>query len=110
MPFGAAAVIAVSPAATPVATPLALTVATDGKLLVHVNTMPGMGWLVASRAVALNDCVPPCTIVAVDGDTVTLVTSAGGVVSLSLQVPKVLAAGGFQVSLPVRASERPTGS
>src|SRR5258706_379548 len=111
MPFGAVATIPASPAATPVARPLAFTPATAGSVTLQVNTTPAIGAFPASRAVAVNVCVAPVTIVAEAGATVTGTTvGGGGGASLSLQAPKVFATGLVQVPSPCRWREVPTGS
>src|SRR5262245_49120710 len=109
-PLGAAAVIVVSPAATPVATPVAFTVAVAVLLLVHVDTTAGTVCPPASAAVAVTARVAPALIVALAGATVTVATSAGGVVSPSLHVPNVLSIGALQVPAPLRCSDLPMGS
>ena len=58
------------PGATPVATPLPSIVAVPEKLHAHENTTPGMTFPVASKAVAVNCCVPFTAIVADRGSTV----------------------------------------
>src|SRR6188508_2011521 len=100
-----------SPGETPVTTPEALTVAMPVSVLLQVNVAPLIGAFARSNAEATSVVLPPTLTVAVIGATVTVATSAGGVTSpLSLQAPKVLAAGPLQTPAALRESEVPTGS
>jgi hypothetical protein len=71
-PPGAVAIIVVVPFATAVTSPDALTVATVGPLLVHVNVAPLTTLFEASRAVAVICCVAPKVSVGVAGVTATV--------------------------------------
>src|SRR5579859_5990173 len=65
-----AALITVEPAETPVTRPVALTVATAGTELVHVNVNPGTFPPVTFVAVADSCCVDPTELIVADvGET-----------------------------------------
>src|SRR5512143_1780396 len=71
-PPGAVAVIVAVPAATAVTRPVALTVATAGLLVVHVNATPGTG-VAPAYPVAVSCCVVPRPVmVGLAGLTVTV--------------------------------------
>jgi hypothetical protein len=81
------AVIVAEPAAIPATMPLALTAAALPSLLDQVTAWPSMTFPCASFTVAESEPVVPTTIDAVDGATVTVVTTRDGVGVGSVVVP-----------------------
>src|SRR6266480_1017113 len=79
------AVMDAEPAATALTRPLSLTVATAGLLLDHVTTRPFSVLLAESFVTAESCCVPPTTIVAAAGLTVTEAT--GTTITVIAAVP-----------------------
>ena len=78
----------VAPARTPVATPDELIVATDSLLLSHEKITSLMTSPSDVFAVAVNRCVPPSSMDAIDGLTSMLsTTSGGGSVTVSIADP-----------------------
>ena len=78
------------PAATAVTNPASLTVAMVGSLVVQVTTRFVSTLPLESFVVALSCCVVPTMIDALDGDTVTLATGAGGPRSCGLKAAAVI--------------------
>jgi len=81
------AVIVAEPAAIPVTTPLAFTVAAAVLLDVHVMVCPVITLPCASFTVAESATVAPAAIVALGGDTVTVVTTGATAVTVMAEVP-----------------------
>src|SRR6187455_312351 len=106
-PFEAVARMTASPAETAVTTPVALTDATAGRLLLHVNVAPPIGALEISNADAVSEAFPPTGMEVLAGATVTLATTAGGGAS-GLQAPK-LDVPDAQTPAEFRCSEVPIG-
>ena len=108
-PLATAATMRTVPTATPVTMPAAVTVATSGSRLVHVNAAE-TGASSASNAAAASATVAPTVKVAVLGVTSTRATTSGSSFSVpSLHAPKVAAAGASQVPAGFRCSENPIG-
>ena len=81
------AVIVAVPAATPVTMPAALTVAVAELLVDQVTVWPVITFPCASFTVAESATVAPTFIDAVGGATVTVVTTGGADVTVTLEVP-----------------------
>jgi hypothetical protein len=82
--------IVAEPAATPVTTPLELTVAAAALFVDHAMAWPDMTFPFWSFTVACSETVPPATIDADGGATVTVVTTGvggGAAVTVMLDVP-----------------------
>ena len=108
--FSAMAKMLVVPGATAVTTPVALTSAMDGSPLTQLSGAPAIGAPFTSKAVAVSVMLLPTLSVKLAGVIVMLATSGtGGGVPSSLQTPKLLVAGPFQVPSELRASDSPTG-
>ena len=84
------AVIVAEPPAMPVTTPLEFTVAAAGLLVDHAMVCPVITFPCASLTVAASATVAPTAIDAVEGATVTVVTTGGGggaEVTVTMDVP-----------------------